>query len=137
MSQTLTGARAIFRISGTKVAFASNVSYTINHDHQPIEVLDRLEPVEQAEVGYSVSFSCNVFRVANQSIIGLGFMPILEEILVQPELIVEIQDKITSKTLLRITGVKCTSRSGGFDARGVSTESWNFVGIRASDEAKD
>ncbi|HMV01700.1 MAG TPA: hypothetical protein PLJ37_01110 [Chitinophagales bacterium] len=137
MSQSFTGPRAIFKIQGVEVAYASSVNYNIAHDHQPIETLDHLAPIEYAEVGYKVDFSCNTFRVAGRSAIALGIQPKLENILVQPELVVELQDRIKQITILRITGVKLTGRTGSVDARGVGTESWNFVGLRASDEAGD
>lgn len=135
MSKTLTGARSIFKIGGNKIAYASDCSYTINHDHQPIEVLDRIDVVEHAEIGYNVNFSCSTFRVAEKSATNLGIQPFLEDILTQPELTAEIIDKITGKTVLRITGVKFTSRSGQVGARSVGSETWSFVGLRASDEA--
>jgi len=135
MSQTFTGARAIFKIQGVQVAYASSVNYNISHDHQPIDVLDNLAAVEYAEVGYKVDFSCNTFRVANKSAIQLGIIPRLEDILTQPELTVELQDRIAGVTIVRIVGVKNTGRTGTVDARGVATETWNFVGLKASDES--
>lgn len=137
MSQTFTGPRAIFKIQGVEVAYASNVNYNISHDHQPIETLDHLAPLEYAEVGYKVDFSCSTFRVAGRSAVQLGIQPKLEDILTQPELVVELQDRIKQITILRITGVKMTGRSGSVDARGVGTENWSFVGLKASDEAAD
>lgn len=135
MSTVFTGVRAVFKIEGVQIAFASNCSYTINHNLQAIEVLDKLEPFEHAEVGYTVDFSCSSFRVAGASAVQLGVQPKLEAILVQPTLTVELQDKVEGSTVLRVIGVKITSRAGTVDARGVATETWNFVGIKASDEA--
>lgn len=137
MTQTFTGSRAIFRIRGVQVAYASDCSYTINHALTPIEVLDKLEPAEHAETGYDVSFSCSTFRVANQGAVSLGIQPTLENILTQPELTVELIDKIADVTMLRILGVKMSQRSGTVGARNVATETWNFVGLKASDEASE
>lgn len=137
MSKTQTGARTIFRINGQKVAFASDCSYNITHDHVPIDVLDQINATEYAEVGYSCNFSCNTFRVPGLSPIDQGFMPKLEGILTQSELTAELVDKITGKTLLRVVGVKCTGRSGSLGARSAGTETLSFVGLKASDEAGD
>ena len=137
MSKSFSGARAIFKLQGVQVAYASSVNYNISHDHQPIEVLDSLAPIEYAEVGYKVDFSCSTFRISNGSAVGLGFIPKLEDILTQPELVAELQDKIAGVTILRIVGVKNTGRSGSIDARGIATETWNFVGLKASDEASN
>jgi len=137
MSQTQTGARTIFRINGQKVAFASDCSYNITHDHVPIDVLDKINSVEYAEVGYTCNFTCNTFRVPGMSPVEQGFMPKLEEILTQPELTAELIDRITGQTILRVVGVKLTGRSGNIGARSAGTESLSFVGLRASDEAGD
>lgn len=139
MSKVFTGVRAVFKINGKQVTYASSVNYTINHALQPIETLDSLPARELAEVGYSVSFSCNSFRIAGLSPISQGFMPTLEKILTQPELTVELVDKMANngqgQTVMRIVGVKMQERGGSVDARGVSTEAWSFLGLRASDEA--
>lgn len=135
MSKVFTGVRAVFKINGKQVAYASSCSYQINHPLQPIETLDSLPARELAEVGYSVSLSCNGFRVAGLSPIQQGFMPTLEKILTQPELTVELVDKIAGKTILRVLGVKMQERSGSVDARGVGTEGWSFLGLTASDES--
>lgn len=135
MSIVITGARAVFKIAGSPIAFASNCSYNINHTLQPIDVLDQLTPAEQAETGYTVDFSCTTFRVPNQSAVNLGIQPKLAAILTQPELVVEISDRVSGALLLLVERVKMTTRSGTVDARGVFTETWNFTGLKASDEA--
>ncbi|MCZ2336773.1 MAG: hypothetical protein LC127_00985, partial [Chitinophagales bacterium] len=81
MCVTSSGARVAFKVNGAKVAFANAFSYDVNHAHQPVDVLDQLEPKEYAETGYTVSFSCNMFRVAGQSAVSQGIRPKLEDIL--------------------------------------------------------
>ena len=49
MSQVMTGAKAIFRIKGVKIAWASNVSYNENYQLEPVNVLDQLEVNEHAD----------------------------------------------------------------------------------------
>lgn len=134
MSQVKTGARVALLVNNTKIAFASNCNYTENHIHQPIYVLDQLEVVEHAETSYSVEFSCSNFRVANQSAVSIGIQPKLQNILTQPELTAELQDGIDGTTLMFVTGVKFTTRSGSVDSQGVFTETWNFVGRVMTDE---
>lgn len=137
-SHAVTGARVVFKLSGNKVAWATSVSYTINHMHEPVNVLDQLEPEEYAEVGYYVNFSASGFRIPGFSAIGQnaggGFMPKLSDILFQPELTAEITDKITGQTILTVKRCKCIERSGSIGARDLATETWNFVGISAGDE---
>jgi len=135
MSVVQTGARTTFRLNGTKVAYASNASWEENIKLDPVDVLDELATKEHAETGYSVSMQCETFRVENQSVKQLGIMPKFSQILQQGVLTCEIVDRISGAVLLLMTGVKMQGRSTRVDARGIMTESWNFVGVKAEDEA--
>ena len=139
-SSTVSGARASFKIttpSGEqKVAFASSVSYTINHGHTPVDVIDQLEPKEYAPTSYTVSVSCSGFRIPGHSAISDGFQQKLQDILDQPDLKLAIYDRGSDdEALLVVDKVKFVSRSGGVGARSLWTESYEFVGIVAYDEA--
>jgi hypothetical protein len=134
MSQTSTGARIVFKVNGRKIAFANSINYTVSHAHQPIDVLDQLEPSEYAETGYTVSFTATQFRVSNQSAMALGLRPRLQDILTQPELTAELVDRITGATLMLIQRVKCTQEDFSVDARSVGQTTLSFVGIRQDDE---
>jgi len=136
MSVVMTGAKAIFRLNGVQVAYASQVTFNESIQLEEINVLDQLENKELAEVGYRVDLSCQTFRVANQSVKQLGFMPNLADILTQGELTAEVVDRVTSAVLLLMEGVKLESRQTSVDARGVMTESWNFRGRKSSDESE-
>lgn len=135
MTQAVTGARAIFKIGDKAVAVASNCSYTWNHNQQAIEVLGRENVAEHAELGMTIEFSCDTFRVSAKSITELGFAPTLQNLLTQPELTASIEDKISNKSLFEVTGVKMKSRAGNVNARGVWTETLSFDGQVASDDA--
>lgn len=134
MSQTSTGARIVFRVDGKKIAFANSLNYTVAHAHQPVDVLDQLEPAEYAETGYTVNFSATQFRVSNQSAMALGLRPRLQDILTQPELTAELVDRITGATLMLIQRVKCTQEDFNVDARSLGQTTLSFVGIKQDDE---
>lgn len=134
MSVSSTGARVVFRVNGAKVAFANALNYTVQHQHQPVDVLDQLEPAEYAETGYVVNFTATLFRVSNQSAIALGLRPRLEDILTQPELTAELIDRISGATLMLIQRVKCTQEDFNVDARSLGQTTLSFVGIRQDDE---
>ncbi len=134
-SQSMTGAKAIFRLNGTQIAFASSVTYNENIQLEEVNVLDKIETIEHAEVGYRVDISCQTFRVQNSSIKQLGLMPKLQDILTAGELTAEVIDRTTSTVLLLMEGVKLESRQTTVDARGLMTETWNFRGRKASDES--
>lgn len=135
MSVTSTGARVVFRINGAKIAFANSVTYTVAHAHQPVDVLDQLEPSEYAETGYTVNFTATMFRVSNQSAISLGLRPKLQDLLQQPELTAELIDRVSGATLMLIERVKCTQEDLNIDARALGQLTLSFVGIKMSDEA--
>ena len=134
-SQSMTGAKAIFRLNGTQIAFAYSVTYNENIQLEEVNVLDKIETIEHAEVGYRVDISCQTFRVQNSSIKQLGLMPKLQDILTAGELTAEVIDRTTSTVLLLMEGVKLESRQTTVDARGLMTETWNFRGRKASDES--
>jgi hypothetical protein len=131
----MTGAKAIFRINGNQIAFASNVSWNENYQLEEVNVLDRLETTELAEVGYRVDFSCQTFRVANNSVKQLGIMPRLEDVLTSGAMTAEVIDRQTNAVIMLMEGVKLETRQATVDARGMMTETWNFRGVRATDEA--
>jgi hypothetical protein len=110
------------------------MSYTVAHQHQPVDVLDQLDPVEYAETGYTVNFSVNQFRVANQSAMAIGLRPRFQDILTQPELTAELVDRITGATLALLQRVKCTEESLNIAARDIGQVTLNFVAIRMDDE---
>jgi len=135
MSIVMTGAKAIFRIAGNQIAYASNVSYNENIQLEEVNVLDRIDVLEYAETGYRVDLSCQTFRVANQSVKQLGIMSKLADILTQGELTAEVIDQATNAVILLMEGVKLEGRQTSVDARGVMTETWTFKGRKSSDEA--
>jgi len=134
-SQTSTGAKLELAIAGVVVAYANNATYTTNHNMQPIERFGEVEVNEHAELGITVEFSASMFRVAEQAAVSLGLQPRIADFLKQPELTATLKDKEQDSVLLTINGVKLQSRSGTVDARGVFTETLNFVGRIVFDEA--
>lgn len=138
-SQTVTGAKLKVVFTGTNgekiIGYGNNVTYTLNHNVQPIEVFGQPEVNEHSELGTTVEFSVTHFRVNRKAAISLGIMPKLSAFLKQEEIKWEIIDSTKKNaTMARITGVKCISRSGNVDSRGVLTETLNFVGRLFTDE---
>jgi hypothetical protein len=131
-SKVMTGAKAQFLINGKKIAYASNVSWNENIAYEPINVLDQLEVAEHAETGYTVDLQCQSFRVLGESVKALGIMQSLNKILTQGDMTAAVTHG--GQNLLLMTGVKLQSRQTSVDARGVMTETWSFVGKKATDE---
>ena len=133
-SQVSTGAKLELKFGATVVAYANNVTYTVNHNHQPIETLNDHTVNEYAELGVTVEFTASMFRVNKKAAVSLGLMPKIADFLKQPELVATLKDKVQDSVLLTVNGLKCTARTGTVDARGVFTEQLTFVGRLASDE---
>jgi len=134
-SQVSTGAKLELKIGGVIVAYANNATYTENHNMQPIERFGEVEVNEHAELGVTVEFSAAMFRVNTKAAVSLGISPRIQDFLKQPELTATLKDKLQDAVLVNINGIKLSSRSGSVDARGVWTETLNFVGRIIFDEA--
>jgi hypothetical protein len=130
MGIMVTGARAIFRINGNKVAYAQSVNYSETISNENVDVLDKYSSEEIAETGVTVEFSCTSFITETSTIKELGIMPKFDQLMTVGVMTAEIIDHKTDKVLLFVTGVKCVGRSGTVDARNVMTETWNFKGLK-------
>jgi hypothetical protein len=131
MSKVFTGSKASLKLNGAKVAFVGSVN--INHENTltDIDVLDQLDVAEHAETGHKVSFTCNLFKVDENAASLLGLDPAnLDDILSQPELTMEVFDRVGDKVQYTMSGVKWEGGSGSVDARGVWQGVWNFKGRR-------
>ena len=132
MTDSIVGARAVVLQNGNAIAFTNSLSYNIDQALTPIEVLDQLEPAELAETGYHVTLTTTTFRRYGFDAITQGIQQNLQNLLTQPELTFEVQDRLNpTAPPLVITRVKMNNNSGNVTARGVWEETWNFMGITA------
>lgn len=129
MSKVFTGSKGSLKLNGVKVAFVSSINVNWENNLARIDIIDQLESAELAEVGHTCSFSCNLLKVDENAakVLGLEFDNI-NDLLTQPELSMEIYDRVSDKVQINITGVKLEGGSGSIDARGVYQGSWNFQG---------
>jgi len=129
MAKVFTGPKASLKINGVKVAFVGDVNITEENTLTPIDVLDQLEVAEHAETAHVVSFTCSLFKLVANSVSALGIRADnIDDILNQPELTMEIFNRIDNRVEYTISGVKWEGGSGSIDARGVWQGSWNFQG---------
>ena len=137
MSSTSTGARVIFYKNGTPILYANALNYTVAHAMQPVDILGQLEPKEYSETGYTVNFTCTMFRVSNQDAVTLGLRPILQDILTQTALTATLIDRVSGARLMMIEQVKCTNEDFTIDARAMGQVTLQFNGIKLSNEGAD
>lgn len=134
--KTFSGARSVFLVNGSPIAFAKQVSGEEMIDYEPVDVLSVLEVAEFVPVAYRCSLSAQMFRLVGESIKKNNIMPRLDDILLSGEMEAAVQDVVTSNTLYLFTGVKCGGRSFSADARGIVLEDISFVAIKVIDESE-
>jgi hypothetical protein len=131
MSQVFSGSKASVKLNGVKIAFASGVNINDERTLTDIDVLDDLLVAEYAETGVKCSFTVNLFKVDANTAASFGLDPDnIDDILSQPELTMEIYDRINDKVQYTMSGVKFEGGSGSVDARGVWQGVWNFKSRR-------
>lgn len=129
MSKVFSGSKGALKLNGIKVALVGSYNITEENTLLDIDVIDQLEVAEHAEVAHKVSFSVNLFKIDGNSAAQLGLSPSnLRDILVQPELVMEIYNSVDDRVEYTMTGVKFEGGSGSVDARGVWQGTWNFKG---------
>ena len=135
----LSGARARLLIEGVKVMYATNVSYSEEQQHDPIEILDDYSVAEHVPIAYRVTFSAQMVRVITNPIKlrdGVVIMPRVEDILTAPELTASVEDRATGRVIANIERVKCVRYTQNIGARGIVLNDVEFVAIRVRDESE-
>ena len=135
----LSGARARLMIEGVKVMYATNVSYSEEIQHDPVEVLDQFDVSEHVPIAYRVTFSAQMVRVVTNPIKlrdGVVIQPRLEDILESPELTATVEDRGTGLIVANIERVKCVRYTQNVGARGIVLNDVEFVAIRIRDESE-
>lgn len=130
MAKVFSGAKGSLKINGQKIAFVGSINITEENALTRIDVLDQLQSAELAETGHSVSFTCNLFKIDGNAAIQVGITPAnIDEMLTQPDLTMEIFNRIDGRVEYTISGVKFSGGSGSLDARGVWNGQWSFEGL--------
>ena len=135
----LSGARARLMIEGVKVMYATNVSYSEEQQHDPLEVLDNFAVSEHIPIAYRCTFSAQMVRVITNPIKlrdGVVILPRLENILNAPELTASVEDRATGTLIANIERVKCVRYTQNLGARGIVLNDVEFVAIRVRDESE-
>lgn len=152
-TNTFAGARAIFRVNGDKIAFASNVDGSEEIQYEPVDVLDNLEVQEHVPVGYRVTFTCGLFRTirgnvgarppkegVHGSVKEMGLFPKagqdLLNVLTNGTLTCTIEDRLTKKTIMQLEECKMQSHNFSVTARGIVSTNCSWVAIRMKDESE-
>jgi hypothetical protein len=158
----MVGARAKIKLDDKTLAFATNVSYSVDVAHIPVEVMGSYEVVAYEPVGYRVSGTLTVVRYTaagnttqangatpdGNSVFKMGtsaarapaaFNPgnlILSETF---ELdVYDRRDGVAAndgQKFVTISDARFERRSGGLNAKGLLEEQYSFNGILMNDDA--
>lgn len=128
------GARAILKIDGNLMAFATSVSYTIDTTYKEIQGVDNSLPDELVPETIRVELTCTNLRVPKESASVLALQPTILNHLHQKYLSVEIRDRGTDDVLLYIPKALLVQRSGVIGSRALANETWVLKGIGYWDE---
>lgn len=163
-TNVFSGARAIFKVNDTKVAFASGVDGSEEVMYEAVDVLDNIEVAEYVPVGYRVTFNCAVFRTVKgvrasgpissegprlpeEGELGsvktpsIGLFPrstgTPSEILTNGTMSATITDRLSQTTLYRLEEVKAQTLNFSITARGIVGQnvSFNAIRMRSEDDA--
>jgi hypothetical protein len=151
-SNVFSGARAIFRISGAPVAFASGVDGSEEVMYEAVDVLNRLEVAEYVPVGYRVTLNCNIFRTTVKTPTGAvpispeagktgslkhaNIFPKFDSILTKGQMSAEIEDSQTGAILYHLTGVKAQSLNFSITSRGIVGQNVSFNALKMTSEGE-
>jgi hypothetical protein len=147
----MSGSRLRFFVDGKPVGHARGVRVTEEYTYEPADVMGNIEVEEYVPTGYRVRLSCNKFRIINQSLKALGWLPTvgskpedhLLNVLTSGDLEAHLDAYKVSddgKTTEQVTmqtfeQVKVTTHNWTVDSRGLVGEDVEFVAIRTRDEA--
>ena len=132
--KVLTGARAILKLNGNLTVFATDVSWSVETDYKPIPEIDNSLPAELSPGAIRVQVTVTNLRVAFGSPAVERLQPTILNAMTQPYTMIEVRDRGTDATIIRVPKSMLVRRTGHVSSRSMATESWTFVGIGYWDE---
>jgi hypothetical protein len=137
--RVLTGARARFSLDGAKLGLSTNVTYSEEIQHEPVEPLDQFEVAEHVEVAYRVTLTAQLVRIVGNAIKnrdGVVVIPRLRDILRRGEMTATIEDNHTGILIANIERVKGARYTINVGARGIVLTDVEFNAIKIKDESE-
>jgi hypothetical protein len=146
-SKIMTGARALIYVGGKQIGFFSSVDWSYSVDVQPAYVLGRFSVAEITYVDAGpVTVRCAGFRAfdgteangPHQTLTGATqLVPTLNKLLSAPSVDIEIVDRQTGKSVMKVINAKATNYSTSLRARDQETISVDFMGMRVTTGAEN
>ena len=140
---SFTGARAIFKMAGTPIGFATNCDGGEQIIRQSLRALGSIYVLEHVPVAYDMSFSASFSRLIGQTLKSLGFwpkhMPSSEEFLQQilvTEYTTTLYDPITKQNIYSNQRVVPVSLQWSVDQQGLSVQRMVFAAEKQKEETE-
>lgn len=138
VAQTMSGARAQVSLGSNIIGTFANVSYGVNLDVSPVNILGRFSPAELVTTGQeAISISCTGFRVVGQGPYAKMAVPQLQQLLNTETFTISIHDRqqpTSAPPIMTVTGCLSTGYSTSIAAKSLQELSVNYMGLILSDE---
>lgn len=132
------GAKAILIIDNKIVGIFTQCSYGVNLDVHTAHILGRHGVAQFTYTGMdAVRVSLSGFRVINTGVYAINIAPELKELMTTEGIQIQIVDRETDATIMRVENCHLTDWSSGQSARSISDVSMSLVGQKFSDETTD
>lgn len=138
-SKIMTGARALLFINGKEIGIFSECSWSYRLDISPAYILGRYSVAETTYTGSDpVSLECAGFRPfdgqvnlgPHQIVNGTSLVPLLNELSSYGNIDIEVFDRQTQQSVMKVVECKPTGYSTSLRARDQETLSIGFMGKR-------
>lgn len=135
--QLFSGARGVLYINNVAHAFVTDVSVQISANVRPVHTFGAAtaRSVEPLSTGVSVSLG-RVYPVnaadgtaIDTSDIAVGIEPVISQMLLAEDIMVELRDRITGATVAKINHCRFAGRSLSVAAQQIAQERIQLVGI--------
>lgn len=134
--QILSGHRAQLIVNGRVVGLFTSCSWGLSYDAAPSYILGRSSPAEVTYLGQeAISVNASGFRIVDNGAHVAAAVPKLQELLQHEDISLSIFDRQTQKQIMTVVGVRPTGYSTDVSARGISSFSCSFLGLRLEDES--
>lgn len=134
--KVFTGARAIIKLNGDLMVFATDVSYSIETEYKPLREIDNSLPAELTPGQIAIQVVASGLRIPFGSPTMSRLAPTIMNAMTQPYCTIELRDRLTDATILYVAQAQMTRRGGRVSSRSMANETWTFVGIAWWDERK-
>lgn len=135
-SNTITGARCIFKINGNVAGMFTDVSWSQSYAEQDLFVLGKYAAQDIVyTASNTVDVSATGYRAYSKGAFVVAELPKISDLALHNSITLEIEFDKEDKGILYVAGVRPLGYSSRVSARGVVEMSINFKGLYATDES--